>query len=462
MSSSYVAQVSKQTSLRSLPLPPSTLALFAAAEFETVGDLDGLTAEELAEELNNSAVDASQAARLLLMVRTGGIGLPDEGPSSSSSSAAAASSQRDAPARSALALLEEERRSRRVITFARELDDLLGGGVALKQLTELAGAPGVGKTQVAMQLALNAQIPSAFGGVGGRAAYIDAEGSFLAARALQMAEALVQRLRAVAENDEQRHAAASLDAHAMLDHILVFRVHDHTEQLAAVRAVGELERDEHAAAVAQGGGGAWPSGAGVPVPVKLVVIDSIAFHLRHADVDFKERLQLVGKMGQALSALALRGTDGHGLAAVVINQVTTKVNDAIGSSSLVPALGESWAHVCNVQLMLTWRDGQRVATLYKGRKPGEAVYVVSAEGVRSREAPPLPSPQAQEPPPQDQPHHHQQQQPPRQQQQQQQQQQQEQQQQQQQQQAAAATKPKVKSAAHKAADARAAASKVAA
>jgi RAD51-like protein 2 len=99
----------------------------------------------------------------------------------------------------------------------------------------------------------------------------------------------------------------------------------------------------------------------------------------HADVGFARRQQLVAQMAQALSTLAVH----HSLAVVLANHVTTKVNDALGTASLVPALGETWAHVCNVQVSLQWRDGQRIASLYKGLAPGEACYRVTAEGIRS-------------------------------------------------------------------------------
>lgn len=84
-------------------------------------------------------------------------------------------------------------------------------------------------------------------------------------------------------------------------------------------------------------------------------------------------MQMVGQMAQLLAACALR----HDLAIVLTNQVTTKVNDAMGTSTLVPALGDSWAHVCNVQVSLQWRDGQRLAHLYKGMAPGEAVRLAA-------------------------------------------------------------------------------------
>ena len=77
-----------------------------------------------------------------------------------------------------------------------------------------------------------------------------------------------------------------------------------------------------------------------------MVVDSIAFHLRHAEMSYAKRLQTVGAMAQALVSLAL----SRSLAAVAINQVTTKVNDAASVSSLVPALGESQAHITPLRL----------------------------------------------------------------------------------------------------------------
>jgi len=46
---------------------------------------------------------------------------------------------------------------------------------------------------------------------------------------------------------------------------------------------------------------------------------------------------------------------------VLINQVSTRANEVLGTSGLVPALGEAWAHMCNMQVSLEWRDGVRLA-----------------------------------------------------------------------------------------------------
>ena len=103
------------TTLSSLPLPPSIQLKLAAAGFTSVGDFDGLSAAELAEDL---AVEPREAQKLLAQVRSSLEVQP-----------------RDLKTKSALQLLNEERASTPITTFVKELDNLLGGGVALGQLT---------------------------------------------------------------------------------------------------------------------------------------------------------------------------------------------------------------------------------------------------------------------------------------------------------------------------------------
>lgn len=366
------------TLLSKLSLPPSFLDKLEAADFETVGDLDGLAPSDLVSELN---VDVGMASAILSAVR-------GEVTSSGGRGASASVVRAHAPYRDCLSLLHEERTSRRIITVGQELDKLLGGGVPLHQLSEFSGVPGVGKTQLAMQLALTVQLPTALDGLESDAVYIDTEGSFYAPRCLAMAEALVAKFQGRAANTpEQRAAAARLEPTAMLGRITYFRVHDATEQLAAIKQVHELVAKQQTGR-----------------PVRLIVVDSIAFHVRHAELSYAARLKMVGQMAQLLASAAQK----YHLAAVLINQVTTKVNDALGTSTLVPALGDSWAHVCNLQVSLQWRDGKRLAVLYKGLAPGEAEYRVTHEGIRSvleplpmAVPPPMPALHAQ--------HHHQQQ-----------------------------------------------------
>jgi hypothetical protein len=112
------------TTLSSLPLPPSIQLKLAAAGFTSVGDFDGLSAAELAEDL---VVEPREAQKLLAQVRSSLEVQP-----------------RDLKTKSALQLLNEERASNPITTFVKELDNLLGGGVALGQLTGARLCQGAG------------------------------------------------------------------------------------------------------------------------------------------------------------------------------------------------------------------------------------------------------------------------------------------------------------------------------
>lgn len=49
---------------------------------------------------------------------------------------------------SALELLKVEQLQGYIVTFCAKVDAMLGGGVPLGKITEVCGAPGVGKTQI--------------------------------------------------------------------------------------------------------------------------------------------------------------------------------------------------------------------------------------------------------------------------------------------------------------------------
>jgi len=48
----------------------------------------------------------------------------------------------------ALDLLRMADNNQPIVSFSEQLDNLLGGGVALGKMTEFCGAPGIGKTQL--------------------------------------------------------------------------------------------------------------------------------------------------------------------------------------------------------------------------------------------------------------------------------------------------------------------------
>lgn len=71
--------------------------------------------------------------------------------------------------------LDHVNNSRFISTNSEVLDNLLGGGVRCGYTWEVAGVNGHGKTQFAMQLAVNTIIPEEVGGLGGKCLWIDTE-----------------------------------------------------------------------------------------------------------------------------------------------------------------------------------------------------------------------------------------------------------------------------------------------
>ena len=88
-----------------------------------------------------------------------------------------------------------------IVSFCQALDGALGGGARVGEVLEICGEPGTGKTQMALQLALDARIPASFGGVDGRALYLDCEGGFSATRARELAHGLAEHLAWIARRD---------------------------------------------------------------------------------------------------------------------------------------------------------------------------------------------------------------------------------------------------------------------
>ena len=211
-----------------LPLRPSTQALLQKHGFATVqevhessktggsmsdfaaelGGIDLLAAASLVREIdeavvagggssssnNNNNVGASTRQQQQQHGHAGPSKLSSS-PSSSSSTTTTTATPTDTgvPAdNTAYAVLSSRKRiPRLILTFSRALDHLLGGGVARAEVTEISGMPGTGKTQLAMQLCVNARLPTPQGGIEGEAVYIDTEGSFSPERCFVMAKVCV-------------------------------------------------------------------------------------------------------------------------------------------------------------------------------------------------------------------------------------------------------------------------------
>lgn len=275
-----------------------------------------------------------------------------------------------------------------IVTFCRRVDQLLGGGIALGELTEICGPPGIGKTQWAMQLAVNVQIPPSFGGVAGRTIYIDTEGSLTPERCHDMARHLVQHvttkhLKTQQVRPEVQGLPDWFTAEGLLEGIQVLRVYDVATLDATLSTLEKICRQPPET---------------TERPVRLIVVDSLAFPVRAESTnDFIGRTQQLTQWAMKLSQLASQSPLPK--AVVVLNQMTTTsgsgpekgVNKehslsalAGGSSTLIPALGEAWAHAVTNRLVLAESSEGRICRLVKSpRLPsGRAPYGVVDGGIR--------------------------------------------------------------------------------
>jgi RAD51-like protein 2 len=154
----------------SLPLSVELHDLLATGGFRTVSDLHNISPIDLARELNTShsiALSIIQTASSSSSSQQSIVqSLQSVREVKTSSKQLSAVTAKDIIAKIGTG-------SRALITFCKAIDDMLGGGIQVGQITEFCGVPGIGKTQLAIQLSLNVQIPEVFGGLGGECVYID-------------------------------------------------------------------------------------------------------------------------------------------------------------------------------------------------------------------------------------------------------------------------------------------------
>ncbi|XP_073091446.1 DNA repair protein RAD51 homolog 3-like isoform X3 [Manis javanica] len=219
-----VSSFEMQRDLVSFPLSPAVRVKLVSAGFRTAEELLEVKPSELSKEVG---ISKEEALETLQIIRR-------ECVTKKPRYAGSAESGKKC---TALELLEQEHTQSFIITFCSALDNILGGGVPLTKTTEICGAPGVGKTQLCMQLAVDVQIPECFGGVEGEAVFIDTEGSFMVDRVVDLATACIQHLQLIAGThmgEEHPKALEDFSLENILSHIYYFRCHDYIELLAQV------------------------------------------------------------------------------------------------------------------------------------------------------------------------------------------------------------------------------------
>ncbi|XP_013363299.1 PREDICTED: DNA repair protein XRCC3 isoform X3 [Chinchilla lanigera] len=247
-----------------------------------------------------------------------------------------------------------------------QLDRLLGGGLPLDGITELAGCSSAGKTQLALQLCLTVQFPRQHGGLEAGAIYICTEDVFPSKRLRQLI-AQQPRLR----TDVPGEVVQSI---RFGDRIFI-------EHVADVDALMECVSRRAALLLSRG-------------LARLLVVDSVAapFRCEFGSQASAARAQCLQSLGAALRRLSSTFQSP----VLCVNQVTEAVEQpGPQDKHLCPALGITWANQLLIRLMAD-RTREEEAALGPGSRPARTLrvvfaphlplcscsYTVSEEGVR--------------------------------------------------------------------------------
>ncbi len=249
--------------------------------------------------------------------------------------------------KTALELKRERMGIGRITTGSKKLDELLGGGVETKTITEFFGEYGTGKAQICHQLSVNVQLPRDKGGLEGKALYVDSEGTFRWERIEAMAKSL------------------GMDPDEVMNNIIWIRSISSDHQMAIVEEAMELVPKEN---------------------IKLIVVDSVTGHFR-AEYPGRENLAIrQQKLNRHLHQLA-RIAEVYDVAVVVTNQVMARPDVFYGDPT-TPVGGHVLAHAPGVRVQLRrGRGNRRIARVVDAPHlpEGEAVFAITDEGIRDLE-----------------------------------------------------------------------------
>ncbi|KAL5227073.1 hypothetical protein ABZP36_015338 [Zizania latifolia] len=206
-----------------LPISTTHCARLLAAGYSSLAALSAADPPRLARDLNIEIQEAED----ILKVAVGANKLRGEDEPSCVLNGA----------QNAWDMLSDEQSWKHINTGSADLNNILGGGIHCKEVTEIGGVPGIDETQLGyIQLAINVQIPVEYGGLGGKAVHIDTEGSFMVERLYQIVEGCISDILEYFPHchDKAPFGQENLKPESFLADIYYFQVCSYTEQIAVI------------------------------------------------------------------------------------------------------------------------------------------------------------------------------------------------------------------------------------
>lgn len=237
-------------------------------------------------------------------------------------------------------------------THLGPLDNYMHGGLPSGTITEITGPPGCGKTQFCMMLTSLTIIDALSDQDANSVIYIDTENAFTAKRLSEITRCHLHKKK------------DGTDVSEIVKNVAVYFESSFKSLIVRLEKLEEtiIERN-----------------------VKLIIVDSIASLARKEfgghDL-ITDRNNLLMKEATLLKYYA----ETFNIAVLVTNQVTTNVSSEFAKeSSLVAALGNTWAHAVNTRLMVRCNPDNEIRELMITKSPlcklSKIYYKIQGEGL---------------------------------------------------------------------------------
>ena len=239
-------------------------------------------------------------------------------------------------------LYDKRKREDRLSTGSRNLDDLFGGGLEQRAVTEIYGEYGTGKSQICHTLCVMVKQTRPDGGLAGNALYIDTENTFRPERIVSIAE------------------ARKMDPQVALDNVIVAKAYNSAHQELIIQESGPVIDEKN---------------------VKLLIVDSAVAHYRAEFIGrgvLSERQQKLNKFMHML----VRISETYEVAILVTNQIQSSP-DSIFGDAFRPTGGNVVAHTSTYRVFLKRSGKNRIARMVDSpyHPEREVLFTLSEQGV---------------------------------------------------------------------------------
>jgi DNA repair protein RadA len=247
----------------------------------------------------------------------------------------------DKPFITANQIYEKRKSEYRISTGSKNLDELLGGGIEPRAITELYGEYGTGKTQICHTLCLTVQQDEAEENIH-RALYIDTENTFRPERIASIA------------------SARKIDPKLALENVIVAKAYNSSHQEVIIQESPTVINLHN---------------------IRIMIVDSIVSHYRAEFLGrafLSERQQRINRLLHIL----LRIAETCKIAVVLTNQIQSSPDAIFGDPNRATG-GNVMAHTSTYRIYLKKAGKNRIARMIDSpyHSERETLFALTEEGI---------------------------------------------------------------------------------